>query len=267
MRRAVNRLVFMGGACKYFPDATAWYYEPQCTCYAVDHDPHANWPMSASFWPDSDETRQLLVNADKGDPAAVNRLLDRHRAALRRMVAARLDRALAGRVDPSDVVQNVLIEAHGRLSEYLRDPRMPFHAWLRALARDDVIDMHRRHRQASRRSVDREQRMSHPACADYSSFDLAGRLRDPELTPAAAMLRKELDGRFAEALEKLDDEDREIVLMRHFEYMGNGEVAQALGLSPAAAGMRYLRALRTLRVILGEQPSQAERHDQRPQQT
>jgi RNA polymerase sigma-70 factor (ECF subfamily) len=220
--------------------------------------------MPASIWPDSDETRRLLQGADKGDPVAVGRLLDRHRAALRRMVAARLDRELAGRVDPSDVVQNVLVEAHRRLPEYLRDPRLPFQSWLRALARDDVIDMHRRHRRASCRSVDREEWMGHPACADHSSFDLVARLRDPQLTPAAAMLRRELEGRFAAAIEQLNEEDREMVLMRHFEFMGNGEVAQALGISPAAAGMRHLRALRRLRALLGDDPSRGAEHDQRP---
>ena len=58
-----------------------------------------------------------------------------------------------------------------------------------------------------------------------------------------------------EALEELDEHDREIVLMRHVEHLGNSEVAQALGLSPAAAGMRYLRAIRRLRAVLSEPPS------------
>jgi RNA polymerase sigma-70 factor (ECF subfamily) len=207
--------------------------------------------MPMSIWPDSDETRELLQHANQGDAGAVNRLLDRHRAALRRMVAARLDRALAARIDPSDIVQNVLIEAHQRLPDYLRDPRLPFHLWLRGLARDDVIDMHRRHRLAQRRSVERERRLTSPEFRDRSSFDLAAQLKDPELTPAAAVIRKELEGRFLVALDQLDDDDRDMILMRHFEHLGNSEVAQALGLSAAAAGMRYLRALRRLRAALG----------------
>ncbi len=114
------------------------------------------------------------------------------------------------------------------------------------LAKDHLIDAHRRHRKAQRRSVDREQSLA-PAFAERSSLDLAAELRDNELTPAAATIRKELEARFLSALDQLDDEDAEIVLMRHHEQLTNAEAAQALGLSPAAAGMRHLRALRRLR--------------------
>ncbi|MGH7200399.1 MAG: sigma-70 family RNA polymerase sigma factor [Planctomycetaceae bacterium] len=203
------------------------------------------------MWPDSEKTQQLLSGARQGDAAAVGDLMDRHRAALRRMVNLRLDRRLAGRVDASDVVQDVLLEAHRRLEEYLREPRMPFHLWLRQLAKDRIIDMHRRHRAAQRRSVERERPLA-AAAPDQSSLDLAARLIDPELTPAAENIRKELAARFETALAQLDEDDREIILMRHYEHLGNNEAAQALGLTPAAAGMRHLRALRRLRAILGE---------------
>ena len=208
------------------------------------------------MWPDASQTADILASARNGDPQAVNRLLERHRVSLRRLVQMRLDRALARRVDASDIVQDVLLEANGRLQEYLRDPKMPFHIWLRHLAKDRIIDMHRQHRGAQRRSLDREQALASPSLADQSSFDLAAQLKDQELTPAAASIRKELEGRFLAALDKMEDEDREILLMRHFEQLGNNETAEALGLSAAAAGMRHLRALRRLRAILGERPSQ-----------
>lgn len=204
------------------------------------------------MWPDLEQTRQLLAGVREGDAAALNRLLDRHREALRRVVQLRLDRALSRRVDASDVVQDVLIEAHQRLGEYLQNPKLPFHLWLRQLAADRVIDLHRHHRAAQRRSVDREQPLRAAGLAERSSFDLAARLRDPEPTPAAAIIRRELEARFLAALDELDDEDREIIVMRHFEQVGNSEAAQLLGLTPAAAGMRHLRALRRLRAILEE---------------
>lgn len=209
------------------------------------------------MWPDSEETRQLLREAGEGDAGAINRLMDRHRVSLRQMVRMRLDRALAQRVDASDVVQDVLLEASNRLEDYIQSgSTMPFHLWLRQLAKDRVIDMHRRHREARKRSVDREQQLAGGAYADRSSFDLAAQLQDRELTPAAANIRKELEERFLSAVENLDEDDRDVILMRHFEHLGNSEVASALGISPAAAGMRYLRALRRLRATLGETPSQ-----------
>jgi RNA polymerase sigma-70 factor (ECF subfamily) len=207
------------------------------------------------MWPDSNETEQLLQQAAGGDPAAVNRLLERHRVSLRQMVRMRLDRALARRVDASDVVQDVLFEASRRLEDYIQEAKLPFHLWLRQLAKDRVIDMHRRHRTAQRRSVDREQPLAAPQFADRSSFDLAAQLKDPELTPAAANIRRELEHRFLEAIDELEEEDREVILMRHCEHLGNSEVAAVLAISPAAAGMRYLRALRRLRGVLGEPPS------------
>jgi RNA polymerase sigma-70 factor (ECF subfamily) len=204
------------------------------------------------MWPNTSETEELLAGAGKGEPAAVNELLDRHREALRNMVRSRMDQKLARRVDASDVVQDVLLEASQRLADYVRNPKLPFGLWLRQLAQDRIIDLHRRHRVARRRSLDREQQRAASPLGDKSSLELAAQLRDPELTPAAATMRKELHQRFVEAIDRLEDEDREILLMRHFEQLTNGEAAQLLGLSQPAAGMRHLRALRRLREVLGE---------------
>src|SRR5947209_9745710 len=109
------------------------------------------------MWPDADQTRALLDRAKAGDAAAVDDLLAKHRDPLRRAVGLRLDPALARRVDASDIVQDALVEASRRFPEYLDHPAMPFHLWLRHLAQDRLIDAHRRHREAHRRSLDREQ--------------------------------------------------------------------------------------------------------------
>ncbi len=203
------------------------------------------------MWPDSSQTQELLDQARRGDPLAVNALLEKHRAALRRMVDLRMDRALSRRVDASDIVQDVMVEANRRLAEYLNNPAMPFHLWLRHMARDRLIDAHRRHRVSQRRSLDREQPLAghNP---DRSTLELAAQLCDDELTPAAAATWRELQRRFQQAVEELDEQDREIVLMRHFEEMSNQDVAEALELTAAAASMRYLRAMRKLRGLLKE---------------
>lgn len=205
------------------------------------------------MWPDSQETQELLHRAGGGEPAAVNQLLDRHRDSLRRMVQARMDRALARRVDVSDVVQEALIEASQRLGEYVRDPKMPFHLWLRHIARDQLIDTHRRHRVAQRRSLDREQSLVASDLSAESAVDLAQQLADGELTPAAATLQREFQQRFLEALEQLEDEDREVIVMRHLEQLSNSQVAELLGVTQPAAGMRHLRALRRLKEIMGHE--------------
>lgn len=239
-----------------FPDRHCWgTYVNRSRCFRGAKAENRGLPRSMPIWPEHDVTQELLADVGRGDSEAVNRLLERHRASLRKLVQLRLDRNIARRVDASDIVQDVLLEANARLQDYIADPCMPFHLWLRHLAKDRIIDMHRRHRAAQRRSTDRERSLASPQFADRSSFDLASQLQASELTPAAASIRKELEQRFLAALDQLDDEDRDILLMRHFEQLGNSEVAEALGLSAAAAGMRHLRALRRLRTVLGERPS------------
>jgi len=208
------------------------------------------------MWPESEQTQEIIAAAQNGDDDAVNRLMQRHREAVRRMIDLRMDRRLRQRVDASDIVQDVLIDANRRLADYLKDPSMPFHLWLRQMAQDRLIDAHRRHRVAAKRSVDREQPLAARPALDRSTMELAAQLCDPERTPAAAAEWNELQLLFRQALDQLDEQDREVVLMRHFEKLSNSEVAQALELTPPAASMRYLRAVRRLRTILAEGSTQ-----------
>ncbi len=202
------------------------------------------------MWPADSEVQPLLERARGGEGAAIEQLLARHREPLRRLIALRLDHALARRVDASDIVQEVLVEVNRRLAEYLANPAMPFHLWLRSIARDRILDAHRRHRVAQRRSLDREQQLRRPVADSSSCQDLAAALVDPELTPGSAVMREEFRQLFETAMEQMDEDDREILQMRHSEQLSNQEAATALRLTEAAAGMRYLRALRRLRAVL-----------------
>ena len=203
-----------------------------------------------SLWPEADKTQDLLKLAKDGNADAAENLLNRHRDSLRRMVQMRLDRRIQQRVDASDIVQDVMIEANRRLTDYLENPAMPFHLWLRHMARDRIIDAHRRHRGSAKRSVDREQPNLAVGGMDHSTMELAAQLVDGEATPAAAVAMNELQTRFEQAISKLGEQDQEIVLMRHFEHLSNQEAAIALELSEPAASMRYLRAMRRLRELL-----------------
>jgi RNA polymerase sigma-70 factor, ECF subfamily len=210
--------------------------------------------MNQSIWPDGEQTSELLGEARLGTPEAVDDLLDRHRESLRRMINLRLDQQIKRRIDVSDVVQDVLVEASRRLQDYLADPSMPFHLWIRQIAKDRIIDAHRRHRVSAKRSVDREQPLKNTGPVDQSTMDLAGQLCDPQLTPAAAATQRELAVHVQGAIEQLDENDRDIILMRHYEQLSNQEIAAALGLTEPAASMRYLRALKRLRKILDGAP-------------
>ena len=112
--------------------------------------------------------------AGQGDDDARRELLERYRDYLRRMVASRLDRRLAARLDPSDIVQETLADAAGRMDDYLRNQTLPFFGWLRLIAGEHIRDAHRRHLFAQRRSITRESRM--PEFTDESAVDLARHL-------------------------------------------------------------------------------------------
>lgn len=205
-----------------------------------------------NMWPEKDQTVELLQQAKTGDDDAINKLMDRHRNSLRQLVRMRLDQKIQKRVDVSDVVQDVLVEANRRLQRYIENPVMPFHLWLRQIAKDRIIDAHRRHRVSAKRSVDREQALVAPRGYDQSSIQLASLLGDQRLTPAAAALQQEMAKKVEHAISLLDEKDCEIIVMRHYEHLTNQEIGKVLDLTEPAASMRYLRAIRRLRAVMQE---------------
>ena len=211
--------------------------------------------MSNSIWPDGEITAELLVNVRGGESLAVEQLMDRHRNSLRRMIQLRLDQRLMQRMDVSDVIQDVLMEANRRLTDYLANPVIPFHLWIRQIAKDRIIDAHRRHRVSAKRSIDREQPQPGKGPPDQSTMELANQFRDQALTPAAAATQRELAEQIESAVQLLRENDREIILMRHYEQLNNQEIAQSLGLTEPAASMRYLRALKRLREVIEGLPT------------
>jgi RNA polymerase sigma-70 factor (ECF subfamily) len=176
--------------------------------------------------------------------------LDRDRERLRRMVALRMDRRLQGRIDPSDVIQEAHIEAMTRFPEYLREPKLPFFLWLRLIVGQRLTLLHRRHLGAHVRDAGREIGLYHGALPQATSAALAARLLGRLTQPSQAAVRAERKIRIQTALNAMDPLDREILALRHFEQLTNGEAAQALGLSKSTASKRYVRALDRLREIL-----------------
>src|SRR5262245_30236820 len=200
------------------------------------------------------ETEALLEQARRGDVAARQQLLARHRHRLRQMVAVHLDRRVTARVDPSDVVQEALADAARNLDDYLRNRPLPFYPWLRRLAWERLVKLHRRHIAADRRSVTREEPAPLP---DQSAQELAVRLVAPGTSPSNAVLRQELHGRVQAALAELPWRDREVLVLRYLEQLSTAEVAAVLDISPGAVKLRHLRALERLRRLLGDTATEA----------
>ena len=146
-------------------------------------------------------TQGLLGPAGLGDLEARSTLLERYRDHLRRMVATRLDRRLASRVDASDIVQETLADAALRLDDYLRERPLPFLGWLRQLAGERVVDAHRHHLHAQRRSVTRESRTQELNQASALALGLS--LMAQGTSPSNRLSRKERLEKIMAALDAL----------------------------------------------------------------
>lgn len=197
--------------------------------------------------PDSADTEKLLGQARAGDGEALEALFARYRAELWEFVALRLDPRLRARVDASDVVQETQLDVFRRLADFLERRPMPFRLWLRKTAYERLLKIRRQHIDVARRTLRRE-----VALPDHSSFQLVQQLLAPGSTPSQHLNKRETARRVRQALARLSDTDREVLLMRNTEGLSNQEVAHILGIEPAAASQRFGRALLRLRKLLLE---------------
>ncbi len=195
---------------------------------------------------DPDKTMGLLERAKDGDESAFEELFKRHRARLRRAIAFRLDRRMAARADASDVLQETYLEAFKRLPKYLEQQDMPFYLWLRWIAREKVMGLYRRHIGADKRAIEREV----PLLPPESSARFVGAVIGRGPTPSQELAKAELAEQLRKSIARLDQDERDLILWRHFEQLSIRETAELLGISEAAASKRYIRALEHLRKLL-----------------
>jgi RNA polymerase sigma-70 factor (ECF subfamily) len=197
------------------------------------------------------DTDRLIAQARQGDTAASEELLVRHRDRLRRMVRIYLDRRVAARVDPSDVIQEALTEAARKLPDYLRELPLPFYPWLRHITWERLIKVHRRHLAPSRSAA----REAHGSLGlpDESAWDLVGRLVSSGTSPSNKLVREETRTRVRAALDRLSEADRQVLVMRYLERLPNRDIAASLGITEGAVRVRHLRALDRLRAILTDE--------------
>ena len=193
----------------------------------------------------------------QGGQAALAETFMSHRERLRRMVDLRMDRRVAGRVDPSDVLQEAYLDASRQLDHYLADPPMSPFVWLRFLTGQRLMAIHRQHLGTQKRDARREAAMHRGPMPEADSLSLSFNLLGPVTSPSMAVIRMEMQARLHEAVEGLDPLDREILALRHYEELTNQEAAEELSITPAAASKRYIRALERLKTVLATVPGLA----------
>ena len=170
-----------------------------------------------------------------------------NRDRLRRMIDLRMDKRLAQRVDASDILQEGFVEAQNRFEEYLEDPKLPLFVWLRFLVGQRLLAVNRWHFGRQKRDPRKEQAIERQPAV--GSEVIAKEFSAHLTTPSQAVAQEELANRLKEMLDEMDDMDREILTLRHFEELSNNEAAAELGLTKAAASKRYIRALTKLRAV------------------
>src|SRR6516164_8545910 len=197
-----------------------------------------------------DRDDDLIGRIEGGEAGALGELFGRHRERLRRMVRLRLDRRLQGRIDPEDVLQEAFVDAARRLAEYAADPKMPPFLWIRFLTMQRLQTLHRLHLAVKSREAEREVSLYNGSLPMADSRSLAAQLLGRLTSPSRAAIRAEIQIKIQDPLNAMDPVDREVLALRHFEELNNGETAAVLGIHKAAASNRYVRALRRLKEIL-----------------
>jgi len=194
-------------------------------------------------------SEDLESRARRGDGTALAPLFETFRPRLVRMVTLRLDPSLKRRVDPADVLQEAWLEVARRFPRWVEEAKLPFHVWLRLVAGQTLAQVHRRHLAAHMRDALREA-PSLESRVSVSTASAADAFVASATSPTQAVAREEVRTRVLAALEGLDDVDREILALRHFEGLSNEEAAAELSIEPAAASKRFTRALLRLKPAL-----------------
>ena len=190
-------------------------------------------------------TAELLDRAQQGDSEARDQLLMRYRQRLKRMVVAMMDARLSARLDPSDILQDALTIASQRLPDYLAARPVAYYCWLRQIVKELLIDVHRKHIRAHKRSIHREQALDFQL-ADLSAMQLADQLVSREPSPSRLANQRETAAQLKQAMGSMPPLDLEVLLMRFVEQLSISEMSEALSITESAVKARVRRAIERL---------------------
>jgi RNA polymerase sigma-70 factor (ECF subfamily) len=113
------------------------------------------------------------------------------------------------------------------------------------------------------RDADREIDVHGCRYPQTTAISLAAQFAGNLTSPSQAAVRTEMLDRVEQAIAVMDPLDQEVLALRHFEELGNKEVAEVLGIQQKAASIRYVRALTRLKAIMARMPGfmEGDQHD------
>ncbi len=190
-------------------------------------------------------TEPLFDQARKGDDRALGELLESHRAYLTVLARVQIGRRLQGKVDAADVVQDAFLGAYRDFAQFRGASEKEFLAWLRQILAFVLANLVRHYQGTQRRDVRLERQLA--VELDRSSHALDRGLVAAQSTPSQQAVRREQSVLLAEALARLPETWRDLLILRHLEGLTFPQVAERLGRSIDSVKKQWPRALAGLR--------------------
>jgi RNA polymerase sigma-70 factor (ECF subfamily) len=198
----------------------------------------------------SDQTVSLLHAARAGDGDALGRLLDAYRNYLRLLARLEIGRRLRAKIDPSDVVQEAFLLAHRGFQSFRGTTEAEVMQWLRKILASQLSNTIRRYAGTRRRDVRLERELD--AALDRSSRVMHRVLELSQTSPSERAVRREEAVVLADAVARLPEDYREVIVLHHIQGLTFAQVASAMERSAGAAEKLWARALARLRRELGD---------------
>jgi RNA polymerase sigma-70 factor (ECF subfamily) len=203
--------------------------------------------------PDGLESEHLLHLARGGIAPALGRLLESYRNYLKLLARLQIDRRLQGKIDPSDVVQETFLEAHRDFGQFRGRSERELVSWLRQILATNLANLIRHYRGTQRRDIRLERELARDL-GDCSSRILDNAFVAPQSSPSQQAAHEEQAVLLADALDRLPEDYREAVILRHLEGLSFPEVALRMERTVDSVKKLWARGLARLRGTLGESP-------------
>jgi len=190
---------------------------------------------------DSDRARKLIQAAKRGDREAIGELLAAYRSYLGAITEGEIDGALGARLDSSDIVQQTCLSAIRRIGDFDGAEQGQFVAWLKQVHLRNIQDAIRHNKGAGKRAMSKEQQLRDSSSTPLEPPDHLG------VTPSQHAMRRETNEELRDALERLPEDQREVVRLRCFEGWEFQKISEHLGRSHDSVASLLKRGLRNLR--------------------
>jgi RNA polymerase sigma-70 factor (ECF subfamily) len=194
---------------------------------------------------------ELLARARNGEAGLLDDLFSQSRGYLGLVARAQIESWLRAKVDASDLVQESLLDAYRDFRGFRGTTEGEWLAWLRQIVTHNAANFVRHYGTAAKRRANGEISLSKAGTGSGAQWDLA----DPGESPSQQIVRKEREWQVAEALQRLTEDHREVILLRNLERLPFEEVAKRMGRSRGAVQMLWMRALQELQKVMAEPTS------------